>query len=622
MFVSFRLKILAAFLALLSAVGVAGLAIVSRSETRRTESDIRAGVEVTRVVFASILERRERQLATSLKLLGGDFAFKQALSTQDNGTIESAAVNFQGRIGADAVWVTDDEGTLYADTTRTMKPGTSIAKMPVVARALREEPGTDLHVIKGSPYQIAAVPILAPDLVGVLLAGFRIDDAMAAELRRLTLSEVSFAAEGKVSASTLAQESRRLLEARRGQLAPGAASLVDLGGERHIVLPVALSPDITVYIQRSWDAALAPLRELQRVLGLIGLAGFVLTALAGYLIAKGVTASVAKLVRATEQLVKGDYSFRVDIRSRDEIGTLGSAFNQMVEGLQEREKIRSVLRKTVSKEIADELLRRGQINLGGEEREVTVLFSDIRGFTTISEGLSPQDLVSQLNAYFISMARAIEQHRGVIDKYVGDAIMALYGAPLASPEDADNAQRAALAMVSALEALNAERARQGLPAWNNGIGLNTGRAVAGTMGSEDRWSYTVIGDSVNLSSRLEGLTKHYGARVLVSQATRAAGKVPFLYRSLDLVRVKGKNEPVEIFELLGEGTQAPAWLAPFEEGVRAYRARDFQGARVRFEEVLAMKPGDLPAQEYLDRLAPLLIAIPADWEPAHTMHEK
>ncbi len=620
--VPFHIKILGSFLTLLAAVLAASLVLVNRDQTREAEADIAQHLRVTRDVFYSVLERREKQLAAALSILGEDFAFKRALATRDPDTIASAAVTLQGRVGADILMIADETGTTYADTSGVFEPGRSAADFPLIAKALDEEAGTAIQVLNGVPCQLAAVPVYAPDLIGLLMAGFRIDDHTASEIKRLTLSELSFETSGAIFASTLPPEDRAVLQETAPGLTPEQTHVIGPPGRRQVVLPFRPSPHVAAFIQRPWDQALEPVRLLREKLLLIGFSGFALFLLAGFLIAGGVTTPLRVLAAATRRLGEGDYGVRVDVRQRDEIGQLGDAFNRMVEGLQEREKIRSVLRKAVSKEIADELLKRGQINLGGEERGVTVLFSDIRGFTTISEKLPPGELVSQLNEYFIAMAKAIERHGGVIDKYIGDAIMALFGAPLATPADAGNALRAALAMTEALGRLNGDRAARGLPPWENGVGVNTGRAVAGTMGSEDRWSYTVIGDAVNLASRLEGLTKHYGARVLASEAARAAAGDGFLFRSLDLVRVKGRSEPVPVYELLGERASPPAWLAPFEDGVRAYRSRDFAAARSRFKDVLGLKPDDPPALLYQARLEALPSSLPPDWDPAHTMTEK
>jgi adenylate cyclase len=206
--------------------------------------------------------------------------------------------------------------------------------------------------------------------------------------------------------------------------------------------------------------------------------------------------------------------------------------------------------------VADLDRSEAEISLEGENREMTVLFSDVRGFTTISEGLAPRELTQLMNAFLTPITEVIQQHRGTIDKYMGDAVMAFWGAPLADRHHARHALEAALAMVQRLAALQAEFSQRGWPAIQIGIGLSTGPMNVGNMGSRFRMAYTVLGDTVNLGSRIEGLTKEYGVQVAVSEATARA--VPdFVYRPLDLVRVKGKLEPVAIFEPLGPRATVP-----------------------------------------------------------------
>lgn len=627
MYFPLRVKVWAAFLTLFVTILTASLFVIQRTQTQQLEADVRGQFQSAHRVFNKILSLRKESLESSLSQLGADFGFKKAVATGDTATIESASGNLARRAGADVVWVADSEGVLRAEgrsdekRPRIYRAGKALTSMPVVAKALNEESAAAIVTIQNRPYQIAAVPILAPDLIGVLVVGFGIE-AMTQELKELTRCDVSFSVDGRLVASTLSPGRRQLLIEAAPALTPGETKVAGPVGRREIALSIPLAEGLTAFMQRSWEEAIEPLEHLRRLLFLVGAAGLFLTVLAGYLISRGVTGSIQKLAQATERLASGDYAVRVQIRQRDEIGKLGSAFNQMVAGLQEREKIRSVLQKAVSKEIADELLKRGEITLGGEERPVTVLFSDIREFTSLSERLGPQELVSQLNAYFSKMSAVIETHRGVIDKYVGDAIMALFGAPLKTDSDAANAVRASLAMTEALQVLNAERAKAGLSAWQSGVGLNTGPAVAGTMGSQDRWSYTVIGDAVNLASRLEGLTKHYGVRIIASRATKDAAGPGFVYRSLDLVRVKGKADAVEIFEVLGEAQNPPAWLRSFEEGIAAYRSGDFKAAHGAFLSCQKSSGGDKPSAEYLKRLEVLLASAPADWDPATTMLEK
>jgi adenylate cyclase len=204
----------------------------------------------------------------------------------------------------------------------------------------------------------------------------------------------------------------------------------------------------------------------------------------------------------------------------------------------------------VSKDVFDQLMiDPTRARLGGQRREMTVLFSDIRGFTTFSEQGQPEEIVQQLNEYFSRMVHVLFEHRGTLDKFVGDAVMALFGAPLEDPKHAEHAVQAALAMLKELEALNQAWAAQGRPTLAIGVGVNTGEMVAGNIGSETIMSYTVIGDAVNLGSRLESLNKQYGTTIIISEATRGRLEGRYDIRPLGDVVVKGKTQAVAIFEV-------------------------------------------------------------------------
>jgi adenylate cyclase len=244
-----------------------------------------------------------------------------------------------------------------------------------------------------------------------------------------------------------------------------------------------------------------------------------------------------------------------------------------------------------------------RLALGGEEVEVTVLFSDLEGFTHISENMSPQDLIRLLNEYFSPMTRIIMAHQGTLDKFIGDAIMALWGAPLPLADHALRACRAALAMQEAMGKLQGEWAKRGLPRLAARIGIHSGSVIAGNVGSRERFNYTVLGDTVNLASRLEGVNKIYGTRILLSQETYRRIKDELLTRELDMVQVVGRLQPVTLYELLGPfpADGIPSWLQDFQAGRLAYRERRWQEAARAFEAVLAHKPGDPPAQLFLER---------------------
>ncbi len=263
--------------------------------------------------------------------------------------------------------------------------------------------------------------------------------------------------------------------------------------------------------------------------------------------------------------------------------------------------------------------------LGGQKKVLTVLFSDIRGFTTISEGLEPEVLSQALNTYLDKMTAIVFDREGVLDKYIGDAVMAIWGAPMEQPDHASRACRAALEMMAEVNALHKVWDEMRVPYFKIGIGLNTGPMVVGNLGSRLRFDYTVIGDNVNLGSRLEGQTKGYGVNIIVSQSTQNAAQEDYFFRVLDLIRVKGKKEPVAIYELVGprDGREAPRFVTLAEEAFRAYRQRDFEGAVRLLEQVLEEKPEDAPAQLLKERCRDFLQEPPPeDWDGVETKTTK
>ncbi|HEX6210741.1 MAG TPA: adenylate/guanylate cyclase domain-containing protein, partial [Methylomirabilota bacterium] len=235
-------------------------------------------------------------------------------------------------------------------------------------------------------------------------------------------------------------------------------------------------------------------------------------------VSRSVAEPLAGLEAAMVEVERGNFQARAPVVSNDEIGRLTEGFNRMVRGLGEREFLRETFGKYVSQEIRDEILA-GRVALQGEPREVTILFADIRDFTPWVEASDPREVVRDLNAYFTEMETAIRAHGGLVVQYIGDEIEALFGAPVPRPRHAEQAVRAALEMRRRLAAWNAARAAAGRPPLRNGIGIHTGTVLAGNIGSADRLSYALVGDSVNLAARLQGLTKELRADVLVSGTT-------------------------------------------------------------------------------------------------------
>jgi adenylate cyclase len=277
-----------------------------------------------------------------------------------------------------------------------------------------------------------------------------------------------------------------------------------------------------------------------------------------------------------------------------------------------------VARSLVERIIADPSLAR----LGGERRELTVLFSDIRGFSRLAESLPPEALASFLSEYLTPMTDLVLASEGTLDKYIGDAVMALWGAPVELPDHAQRACECALAMQARLAGLNRDWARLGLPEVAIGIGINSGPMAVGNMGSKDRFDYTAIGDAVNLGSRLESLTKELGVDIIVGAATAAAVGDRFVLRELDLVRVKGRDQAAPVYELLGKAGEPAATkrdLAAWTAALAHYRAREFTPAATAFTAMA----GD-PAAAALAARARALAASPpgADWDGVYDQRSK
>ncbi len=264
--------------------------------------------------------------------------------------------------------------------------------------------------------------------------------------------------------------------------------------------------------------------------------------------------------------------------------------------------------------------------LGGEKRELTVLFSDIRGFSTLSEGLTPELLVQLLNEYFHAMTQAVFADEGLLDKYIGDAIMAVYGAPLPMPDHACRACHTALCMLEALRQLRPRWQARGLPAIDIGIGINSGSMVVGNMGSEYHFSYTVMGDEVNLGSRLEGVNKEYGTHILISEATWEQVQTRMVTREVDVIRVKGKAKPTRIYEVLGmmpPSAQQTTLIRLFSTALEAYRAQHWDEALQLFRQVLEAMPEEAPSQHYIQRCETFRRTPPApDWDGVYSMLTK
>ncbi|MEM7416937.1 MAG: adenylate/guanylate cyclase domain-containing protein [Gemmatimonadota bacterium] len=316
-----------------------------------------------------------------------------------------------------------------------------------------------------------------------------------------------------------------------------ASALSEVGAENaQRVVAVRLGP------------VLAPFESIINALLLSGLAALGLAVVFGRVLSRNLTAPVRALVDATGRVARGDYDASVQIASRDEMGKLAHAFNDMTVRIREREQLRAVLNKVVSKEVAEELMS-GDVELGGELREMSVLFADIRGFTPLTEGMEPQAVIALLNECMEELAAAVDEVAGVVDKYIGDELMAVFGAPNVQPDHAFRAVCAAVRMREGIDALNRRRSERGEGAVGVGIGIASGTAVAGNMGSTDRMNYTVLGSVVNLAARLTSAAQ--AGEIIISEHTRSAAGSACITTSLGGRALKGFSSEIDVYAVEG-----------------------------------------------------------------------
>ena len=377
--------------------------------------------------------------------------------------------------------------------------------------------------------------------------------------------------------------------------------------------------------------------QKQHQVMLISLVLTVLAAILGLvfaaLVSSGVTRPVRRLLEGAKAVEAGNLHGTLAATSRDEIGQLTVAFNQMVEQLRLKERLRETFGKYVDPRVVEGLIVGPALAAEGQRRVMTVLFCDVKGFTSTSGGMTPQGLVKVMNRYFSTMSAPIREYQGVIDKYIGDAIMAYWGPPFT--DDAKQAQFASLAALKMLQLVPQLRAElpellgmRTLPnTFDIRIGIATGEVLVGSIGSELMMSYTVMGDTVNLASRLEGANKEYGGRILVSEATAAGAAETVEAREIDRIVTLGQTHPEAVFEIMaqkGDLTAEQAELrARFSEGLAAYRAQRWDEARRAFEAALQASPNDGPSMTFIKRIEKLVAAPPGDgWDGSWHLERK
>jgi adenylate cyclase len=634
-------RIVGFFVVLLMTVQLAAFFSIRYAIERNARNILREELDVGARVFSRLLEQNSQQLAEVAAVLTYDYGFREAVAVQDRDTILSVLRNHSARIKASGMALVDLDKTLVADTTRPELKGTPFGFPELIGSSGEQRRTSSIRIVDGTIYQIVVVPVLAPLPVAWVAMYFVIDNTTANDLRRITNLDVSFVgirtgpggSGNDLLATTLgaalAPELKRQIDPLMAM--PERRGTRTLGGKEYEMLAILVERygdrQIVALLQRSLNEGLRPYHGLQVALLALALAGLAVTLLGSMRIAHRISRPVRELADAARRIEDGSHQ-EVLVRrtdSDDEIGALTNAFNAMSRGLAERDRMRDVLGKVASPEVAARLIAE-KIELGGEERRVTVLFADIRNFTSIAERLTPHRSLELLNRYLAILNAVIEKHGGVIDKYTGDGVMALFGAPISREDDAARAVATSLEMVRAVRDLGGSLAADGLPHPDIGIGLNTSEVIAGNVGTPSRFNYTVLGDGVNLAARLETLTKRYRVPIVCGQPTRALAD-EFTYRELDKVRVRGKSIPVTIFEPLGRaadlGAEQREWLGRHHEAIARFRRRDWEAAERDFAALSKHPDYAHLAALYLGYLRDFAIQPPdASWDGSFTLFDK
>jgi class 3 adenylate cyclase/HAMP domain-containing protein len=592
-----RYKIFSLMGGMVLALLLATLLVVGLQASRVAQQRIVADLQSARQQFEELQQLRYQSLLALSRVLGREYALRNAVATYDPPTVFSAMQSFQSRIQSDFFLITDDQGELLAATSEVDQPGTDLSMHPTIQGALEGEEALHIWHMQGKLYQVATVPLkTGPDILGTLSIGYAINRALLHELQTITGSAITVLMGNTILASTwpttmqleliaALQDSGWAMTSPSPLRSDHDIQAISLSGETYLSLAVPLAGPqrrpVGVYIlQRSLDQELASLHRMQRALLFTGLIAVVVALVVSFIIARGVTAPVRKLVQGAEAVGRGNYQYRVTVRSRDELGMLAHAYNTMTEQLEAnitalREAYRELQQQTQALEASlrkVELLEQVKTHLGKfvpesvkrliekapeapalekRDRDVTVLFLDIAGYTRLSEHNSREKMNALVERYFSSFLDAIYEHNGDINETAGDGLMILFqdDDPV---QNAISAVRTALAIQQQVRDMNHAASDIGPIIIN--IGINSGIAAVGSTRFEgltgERWTYTASGPVTNVAARLaERATQ---GEIYLGEETATRVKDAFQLVCLGKHHVKNVHEPILMYQLCPE----------------------------------------------------------------------
>lgn len=672
---SFRTKIFIALGTVVFLSITTALTVIQETTKDRIKKNIRERFENTIYAFRQLQELQIQFASDEINSLTvGNPQFRTILSTASVGTedlgfgsptehseiLKDANLRLNSILPflsiyqkGDVFVVTNAKGELLFTKSDPNEFGKNLGFLPLFQKVFEKGEALDiwnsrLHIQKDikilptedktSIYQMVAKPVMFGDEIhGVVLWGSRIDRRTLQSIKEISSIDIALYSKEGINTSTLSPEKEeellKLISVIYKQTTTGTVGELSLGREQFIAMRSSILPGTPIeegefIVLKSLTEELGFLRKLQ--ITILSIGGFILiiSIALSFLLASGVTKPVRTLAIASGRIGQGELETSVEIRTGDELEQLGDAFNDMVRGLKEREFIKNTFERYVSKTVASEIIKNPEmVCLGGTKKELTVMFSDIGGFTTLSEAMIPEEVVRRLNEYFEGISSAILEFNGTLNQFQGDAVVAFWGAPIPQENHAALACLAALRCREFLKGLQERWMAHGIPERAFRFGISTGEMVVGNIGSPSRFEYTVIGDGVNLASRLEGTNKIYGTQILISEKTYGLVKEGIAARELDIIRVVGKTNPVRIYELISEkgklDDKRMEILEKFQTGINLYRGRRWNEAVGYFQRILDLDPNDKPSQEYLKRCKELENSPPPpDWEGVFELRSK
>jgi adenylate cyclase len=558
-----RVKLVALVLACVAPALVAAV-LRSREAERTLLEQVTRRVDRVSPNFAEELAEYQKNARLALTLTTSSTALQRALATRDPERAERMVKRLGEVYRHRIILFADDTGAILAKGNAERAPKSLAAdSSPAFVELLAGKPLAgmiEVELADGPGFAlVCAEPVLSEEeQVGAAALLTPISDRYFGRLEPKLSADLALRVNGKLVAASPNHPARDV------ESNAAAPVLKDVGDKLVAIktfCPEELQrPGMSVTVTAARDVT--QLRDtvrksLYRELGALAVA-LVIVLILALRFASRLGHAVRAISDAAGQVKDGKYVTLPALRTGDELERLGTDFNAMVQGLEERDRLRDTFGRYVTRQVAEHLMKGSNMNLGGELVPVTVLFSDIRSFTSISESMEPRALLDFLNEYFSGMVESVMRHHGVVDKFIGDAIMAVFGAPVPEPDDALHAVRAALEMRERLTQINVAFKARGLPEIRTGIGLHYGQVVAGNMGHVERMEYTVIGDTVNVASRLEGMTKELKSDIVMSEALFLQVKDHVIAQPLERIHVKGRDGDLKVYCLLGLKADANA----------------------------------------------------------------